>query len=132
MRFIVKVKGETKGEAEKHKTRWRFKPADDVDRTPFYATCRSLKDLSNLIAKTYSVLEGDVKFTDAPSPIKIKIKGRKRAQVPKRRLSKEEWMALERKSTKYSPRQSSIECRSTESRRGRSVPGGLPGLGKRH
>jgi hypothetical protein len=49
-----------------------------------------------------------------------------------KRLTLEQWLALEGKVAKHSARPASIECRGDRSSRGaRSVAGGLPGLGKR-
>jgi hypothetical protein len=54
-----------------------------------------------------------------------------RKQARKLKLTREEWLELERLQTKYMPRTASAETRSSVILLGSRVGGGLPGLGKR-
>jgi hypothetical protein len=113
------------------RTTWSFRPSEGTSLSQPIKSQATLKRLGEEIKSALGVKA--VQFHEVPRTMKAaakkKSKPGKKRRKPK--LTEQEWRSLEREQSKLSPRPVSMESRETTTTRGRSVSGGLPGLGKR-
>jgi hypothetical protein len=130
-RLTVQTDSKVVGNIIKNRTTWSFRLAKGLSLSQPIKAHATLKELGEEIKQAMGVKA--IQFHEIPHGIKApqKKKSRPRKKRRKPKLAEKEWRSLEAKQSKFSPRPVSMESRASTTTRGRSVSGGLPGLGKR-
>ena len=130
-RLTVQTDGKVVGDIIKTRTNWSFRPSEGISLVQPIRSHATLKQLGEEIKIAIGVKA--VQFHEVPRIVKgaTKKKSRPGKKRQKPKLTEKEWRTLEHEQSKLSPRPVSMESREATTTRGRSVSGGLPGLGKR-
>lgn len=130
-RLTVKTDGKVVGYVIESRTTWSFRPSEKILLAQPIKSHATLKGLAEEIKLALGVKA--VQFQEVPRTVKTAAKKKSRPGKKRRKpkMTEQEWRTLERAQSKLSPRPVSMESREGTITRGRSVSGGLPGLGKR-
>ncbi len=130
-RLIVRTEGRVVGDIIKSRTNWSFRPAEGSSLSQPIKSQATLKRLGEEIKLALGVKA--VEFHEVAHILKATAKKKSRPGTKRRKpkLTEKEWRTLEREQSTLSPRPVSMESHASTTIRGRSVSGGLPGLGKR-